>query len=681
MESPVTIFQKAIPTCKEPLLVVNENGMITQMNQAWINLCIHCQLSKNLWNIEENFFSYLLEVNKHEEVKMIKNVLDKKLKDGKQIIQLPLKNGHVEEFSVYVCSSHSQNTSLKEVILTFTPLNNEALKHVAIESVLENISEGFFLVDSHFNITYTNRKIEELFDCTRENIIGKSLWEALPETEEVEKLFNEYSTRMFDSTDHVFDYFHEPSAQQLNIKFSLQVNGNTEIYISEASEHTADQNNEPELTKVDLLTGLPHQEELWKFAVSLQKQNKEFALFFVNLINFKAINALYDYENGDRLIKNAAKRLNELAGSSIVVGRQHSDNFIVIRENTNDESITQFSNRIAEKFSRTFLLEKFQSVSISASIGISQYPSDSKNIGDLILFAETAMSEAKKVQETAYRLFHPRMNSGNRRELEIQEALINGNYKSDFYFTLQPQIDVLTGAIAGMEVLSRWNHPRYGELSPLEFIEIAEQSGAIESLTYHLLKKVFSKIKDWKLQYGWKLKTAINITPSLLSSPTFFNDFIEMMDLYGIESQWIEIEITEQVELTYSKQILENLLLCRERGISIAIDDFGTGYSMIAYLTQFPIDKIKIDKFFIEGIGQDAKAEAILIALINLAKSIGCDLLAEGVERKEEAEFLKSHGCTIFQGYLFDKPLKPDKFERKYLQKERYFTLNRKVVS
>ena len=246
---------------------------------------------------------------------------------------------------------------------------------------------------------------------------------------------------------------------------------------------------------------------------------------------------------------------------------------------------------------------------------------------------------------------------------------MSGDFSENgFFFVLQPQIDGSTGSIVGAEVLMRWNHPKFGMVSPVEFIKTAEETGSIRPLTTHLLEQLFIQIKKWEASYGWNLRIAINMTPSLLTNPLFFSHFFKLIHEYDIDPNTLEIEITEQAELTYSEEIMENLLLCQNNGITIAIDDFGTGFSMISYLTHFPIDKIKIDKFFIQKIGQDYKSEAVLKSLIHLAKSIECDLLAEGVERLEEVEFLEANGCHVFQGYWFDRPLSLHDFEEKYLK-------------
>jgi len=249
----------------------------------------------------------------------------------------------------------------------------------------------------------------------------------------------------------------------------------------------------------------------------------------------------------------------------------------------------------------------------------------------------------------------------------IEQDLSKNLTELGFHFALQPQVNASTGQLCGVEALARWNHPEIGTIAPDEFIAIAEETGTITSLTFHLLHAVFSSIKKRKARYGCSIRTAINVTPSLLTNKTFFNNFFLLLEQYDVPPELIEIEITESIELTHSETTLYHLLLCQEKGISIALDDFGTGFSMIAYLTQFPIDKIKLDKYFIQKISNGEKSKDILRSLIQFVRSIGCKLVAEGVEEAEEAGFLVTNGCDVHQGYFYDKPMVPNEFDKKYL--------------
>jgi EAL domain-containing protein (putative c-di-GMP-specific phosphodiesterase class I) len=216
-------------------------------------------------------------------------------------------------------------------------------------------------------------------------------------------------------------------------------------------------------------------------------------------------------------------------------------------------------------------------------------------------------------------------------------------------------------------VLSRWNRPELGIISPAEFISVAEETGTIARMTWHLLNDVFSYMKVREARYGSSLRTSINITPTLLADHAFFKNLFKLMKRYEIPASLLEIEITENVELAYSEKTLQNLLACRSKGVSIALDDFGTGFSKLSYLTRFPIDKIKVDRYFVQKIGEDPAAKGILASLVQFVNSIGCDLVAEGVERAEEAEFLGANGCLVHQGYLYGQPMDPQVFNERYL--------------
>ena len=234
-------------------------------------------------------------------------------------------------------------------------------------------------------------------------------------------------------------------------------------------------------------------------------------------------------------------------------------------------------------------------------------------------------------------------------------------------------MDTETNSLVGVEVLSRWSHPSLGQISPLEFISIAEDSGNILKLTQYLLAEIFARVSRWIKIYQFDKKISINITPYLLSQKSFFDDLFDLLNRYNIPPSMIELEITEETELVTSEMTLFNINECRKQGISIAIDDFGTGFSMLSYLSYFPVDCIKIDQFFIKGIGHDHRSEAILESIIHLATSLKCQIIAEGVENEQQLLFLKEHGCPVIQGFIIDRPLDLDEFEDKYVATRKNF--------
>ena len=549
---------------------------------------------------------------------------------------------------------------------SFSPMSDKVIRSITAETVLESMTDGFYLLDNNLKFDYINEVAEITFGKCRLDVIGRSVHEVFPDLRgsHLEKQY----LRVLNSKECVEfeDYFGSYDAW-FHIKISPLKRGGIAIYFQNIDQRKKLEGQLMDFAYCDDLTGLPNRRRMTEIGISLKEKKKKFSFFYINLDNLKFINSLYNYSSGDKVVISVAERLQTLADHRCHIGRLEGDEFIVVRESEPGERLEAFADKLLDVFREPFMLADFQSAYVSASIGIACIPFDTERLRELVAFAETAMYEAKKEKGPSYSFYRPKMKANRERRVLIERSLMSCLEGSGFYFAVQPQISGGGINLSGIEVLARWNHPVLGELSPLEFIDVAEQSGTIAHLTTHLLHGVFKMIKDWEERYGWDVKTAINMTPSLLANPMFFEEFFKLMEEYGVCPSLLEVELTEHAEMAYSETTMRNLELCKEKGISIAIDDFGTGFSMISYLTQFPINKIKIDRYFIRKIGEDAKSEAVLKSLIHLAQSIECELLAEGVERPEEVEFLKKNSCTVFQGYYYDKPLNIKDFEMKYL--------------
>ncbi|WP_203335068.1 putative bifunctional diguanylate cyclase/phosphodiesterase [Planococcus beigongshangi] len=554
----------------------------------------------------------------------------------------------------------------KGVLVFHKPVTLHSTQPITAEIVLESMTEGFCLLDDALQLIYINEKAEELFRTERRSVVGRGLFELFPEA--MDSLFHHHYERALREqvTTEFVDYY-EPLDTWFQVKASPMKKGGLAIFFQDVSER---QKTEAQLTEAayyDYLTGLSNRRSILQTTRSMIERKEKFSVFHISIDNLNFINALHNQHAGETIMKKIAQELKSFSSDSCHVGRMDGNEFIVLLKPRTGENLAEFAEQIEGIFYTSISLENEKKVTISASIGIACYPFDAESTDELLSFAEMAMSEAKNVHGSSYAFFRPVMKIQRARKSIIEEGLAGELKTTGFYYTMQPQIDGRSNELVGVEVLSRWNHPELGEISPPEFIQVAEETGTIVSLTLHLLTEVFTKIKEWENHFEWNVRTAINMTASLLSNSDFFDQFFYMMDRYKINPDLIEIEITEQAELTYSPKTLENLLLCKAKGISIAIDDFGTGFSMISYLTHFPITKIKIDRSFVQKIGQDTKSEAVLKSLIHLARSIECELVAEGVERNEEAAFLRANDCDVYQGYLYDKPLKVIEFEQKYL--------------
>lgn len=674
MENDKKTLRELTEPNEELVLILDETGSIIRNIEGWNEFGKEHGLIEKYWKTNGNFFSFIEDFGKGDELRTLQKVIDKELKEYLDMIPVILKDNSLQWFSIKARPMKTLNENSKGTVISLKLVNLHSIQAVTAENVLENMAEGFALLDENYKIHYLNAYGEEVLKCPREENVGMNWWNLFPEAVG-SKFQKEFDKVIHQGATVHFEEYYAPLTTWFRLNAYPLASGGMALYFQNINERKINEEKLWEYAYTDFLTGLPNRRAMSELANSLIHSRTKFTLFFVNLDNLKIVNAMHNFNSGNKVLVSVAAKLKELAEPNCKVGRLDGDEFIVIRQPQGKEKLEDFAEKLKEIFMHPFLLENQQSVNITVSIGIACFPYDSKNLGEVLSFAETAMFEAKKTKETSFQFYRKEMNSERERKIIIEKGLLENLNGLGYYFTLQPQIDGVTGSITGVEILSRWNHPELGELSPLEFIQVAEQSSTIVALTTHLLNEVFTQLKDWQLRFGWNLKTAINMTPSLLANPEFFKDFFALIDRYEIKSELIEIEITEQAELTYSDCTLENLQLCKSKGISIAIDDFGTGFSMIAYLTQFPINKIKLDKLFVQKIGEDKKSEAVLTSLIHLAKSIECELLAEGVERVEEVAFLKKHDCIHFQGYYFDKPLTVENFEEKYLRKQYQFTI------
>lgn len=647
------------------IIILSSDGIIVHSSQNWKKYCQKHQTENALWEVGENYFNSLEKSNKFNELQCLKDVLTG-VEEEKFQLSLFYTQEKIDYLSVhyqqFLFTNNSKGIILHKQLVT----NKPATPSLDTEVILENMTDAFFLLDDQMKFYFLNSESEKVFQCKKEDMIGRTLWNCFPAAVGTE-FYSKCNHAMEKRVTVQFKDFYAPLNNWFNVKASPVKDGGLAVYFQ---KNNSDYNIEAERQKIpytDYLTNWPTRT---KFEEELEKilyEKKTFSLFYINLDNFKYINTLYNHRTGDEIIKSIAKNLEKLLDQKDLVGRLDGDELVFLHLHRGDENIIHFAEKVRELFTHPIVLEDLRSITVNASIGVYSYLQGSYSVENLISFSETAMRAAKKQNGSSCCFFQPSMRVDLNRRLVIEKSL-SGNVKElGFYFVVQPQINCDTGELVGVEVLSRWNHPTLGPISPIEFITIAEETGTISNLTNCLLKDVFSFINCTKNQGNIFPKTAINVTASLLSSKTFFKELFLLMEQNQISSEQIEIEITESVELTYSEITLANLITCQSKGISIALDDFGTGFSMLSYLMDYPIDKIKLDKSFVSKIGQDEKSEAVLKSLIQFVKGVGCTLLAEGVETQEESLFLQANGCPIHQGYFHDKPLLPKDFLTKYI--------------
>ncbi|HSI67620.1 MAG TPA: EAL domain-containing protein [Planococcus sp. (in: firmicutes)] len=667
MEENYGKIQDWINTIDEFLIAIDEHGKIMKVNQAWIDFCVKHEVRESLWTPGMDYLKQLEASGKTNEHDAINQVLGNEISEHRQMYPFLLGDGETQWLQVKVRGVDLGGDGARGAIIYHKPITLHSAETITAEIVLESMTDGFYLLDDDLHLIYMNEIAEEILGVKRGSAAGRGIFTIFPEASET--FVHHYKRALSEQNIVEFVDYYKPLDKWFQVKACPLSKGGLSVYFQDVSERKKTEAQLTEFAYYDYLTRLPNRKLIIQKIGSLVEQGTDFSVVHLSIDNLNFVNSIYTHTAGDIIMKKVADELKEMESASFHVGRSDGCEFLIVREHAPGGMPSEVIGKLGSIFLDPFLLEDAQKVAISSSMGIVSHPFDAQTIDKLLSYAEMAMGEARGSTGVSHEFFRPNMVTLRNRRTMIEDGL-DGDLKTNgFYFTLQPQINGYTGRIVGAEVLSRWSHPVLGDICPLEFIGVAEETGKIKQLTSHLLAEIFTQMKTWETFYGWNLRIAINMTASLLSDSAFFEEFIQLMDRYGIDPKWIEVEITEQAELTYSPEILENLLLCKSKGMSIAIDDFGTGFSMISYLTHFPISKIKIDQYFVRKIGQNTKSEAVLKSLIHLARSIECELVAEGVERVEEAEFLLANDCSIFQGYLYNKPLKISEFEAAYMKK------------
>ena len=406
----------------------------------------------------------------------------------------------------------------------------------------------------------------------------------------------------------------------------------------------------------DALTNLPNrllfQEQLDVALRQATHRNGELAVLCLDLDNFKIINDTLGHPIGDELLKVVGKRVREIADQS-VVARLGGDEFAILLTDETQKLRPEFMARsIIDAVCQPVEIDGHQLV-IGGSIGIALAPADSNNADDLMKHADLALYKSKEGGRGTFRFFETQMDeqAQERRalEMDMRSGLKNGEF--ELYF--QPLFDLSKNAFCGFEALIRWNHPTRGQISPLDFIPVAEETGLIIPIGEWVIHEGCRHARDWPDN----IRVAVNVSTVQFRSPGLVAIVMQALAATGLAPNRLEIEITESIFLDSTDAILDLLHGLRALGVRIALDDFGTGYSSLSYLRSFPFDKIKIDRSFIMELIEDKDAGAVVRAITDLAGALGMETTAEGVEEVGQVEALREHGCTNVQGYLFSKPV------------------------
>ena len=416
------------------------------------------------------------------------------------------------------------------------------------------------------------------------------------------------------------------------------------------------------LANYDTLTGLPNRallsERLSRAIVKARRQNTRVAVLFLDLDRFKDINDSLGHSAGDRILRAAAARLLAIVGPTDTVARLGGDEFTVVLEDVEStDAIESAARRVLTAFSETLEVDENNDVSITPSIGISLYPDHAQVPTDLLKFADTAMYQAKAQGRNTFQFYTEAMDAEARHRATMAAALRRALDRGELRLLYQPRLALDTGCITGVEALLRWHSQELGEISPVDFIPLAEESGLILRIGEWVLREACITLSRWRKQGLDDIAMAVNVSVLQLLRGTLPEVIARTLREIEIPANRLELEVTESMVMANAEQTTATLDSLRSLGLSIAIDDFGTGYSSLVYLKRLPIDTLKIDKEFVGDLTHDPDDEAITATVISMAHSLGLNVVAEGVETQQQVDYLREQGCDEIQGYWLSRPM------------------------
>ncbi|MDX8390840.1 MAG: EAL domain-containing protein [Mariprofundaceae bacterium] len=436
---------------------------------------------------------------------------------------------------------------------------------------------------------------------------------------------------------------------------------------SDISSHSTANQRLYYLAHYDSLTKLPNRslfhERLKTELANSHRRDTIFAVLFMDLDHFKNINDTLGHDVGDELLKEVAGRLLQCTRDNDLISRQGGDEFTgILVDLTHPEDAAVVAEKMIQTLSQPINIGSHE-LFITSSIGISIYPNDGETLETLIKHADSAMYQAKECGRNNYQFFTKGLHQASKRRFELETHLRKALENDEFEVYYQPQVDARHSCIVGMESLLRWHSPELGEVSPFEFIPVAEETGLIVPIGTWVLRTACAQCKKWTDSGYPPLLIAVNLSSRQFREPNFINMLIEVVCETKLSPLQLELELTESIIMKDDEETNHRLQEISECGFQLSIDDFGTGYSSMSYLKRFPLDKLKIDKSFVDHVTTDSDDEAIVTAMINLAHSLKLNVIAEGVETKEQLEWLAQHDCDNIQGYYFSKPLPVEEFE------------------
>ncbi|QXI59572.1 EAL domain-containing protein [Pseudomonas sp. OE 28.3] len=544
--------------------------------------------------------------------------------------------------------------------------NHERLQQAA--AVFDCTREGVLVTDAHGLIVHVNRAFMEITGYSREDVMGER-----PSLFKSGRHSSNFYQQMFQTLERTGEWSGEiwnrrksgeiyPQWQTIRVIHNDQ--GQVSHYVAVFSDISAIKDSEHELAHLahhDPLTDLPNRllftDRAEQALASAQVHKRGCALLLMDLDHFKIINDSLGHNVGDQLLKAVGERLKGLFGPGVTLARLGGDEFAVLAESCPQVvQAAALAQRMLDAMKEPFVFDGNQ-LFISASIGISLFPSDALSAEQLLRNADSALFKAKSAGREGYALYTEELTAHAQHRVEIASELRRALDQQELRVYYQPVHDLQDSRLVGVEALVRWQHPERGLVPPGEFIPIAERTGLIADIDAWVMDQACRQMGQWLADGAPLSFIAVNVSSRLFARRELYEQVAQVLHTTGLDPAYLELEVTESAVMEDPEVALEQLHRLRELGLRLAIDDFGTGYSSLLRLKRLPVQKLKIDQGFVAGLPWDEDDAAIVRVVIALAKSMGMQVHAEGIEQVEQARFLLAQECDLGQGYWFGRPV------------------------
>lgn len=646
--------QALIDSFQENIALIQPDGTIFATNRAWRQFARENGAAADYSDIGRNYLDILRNAGSLEEAEGIEAVLREMVPfyDSNYACPSPRK----ERWYQMRVTPLRQDKKVYGALIAHRNITEEEQQRQEVYDILESMTDAFYAIDHEWRFIYINDQAAKLLRRTRHDILGKIIWEEFPESVDTE-IYPTYLEVATLRKPQVIEEYYPPLETWFEIHVYPRVGGGVSVYFKDITDKKHKEVKLWQTAHYDYLTRLPNRLYFYEDLKPKIRNAQPTALFFIDLNDFKMINDVYGHDKGDELLQEVGDRLRFLLPPHFFISRFGGDEFVISAPYSDDLQLESDAKRISQVFRDPYWIKGINRFTMNAAIGISVFPRDGQVADDIITKSDMAMYSAKKTKTTNWVYYNESMTTEWNRRLQLEKDLLEALKNNELLPYFQPEIDTVIQNVVSMELLARWNHPTLGFVSPQEFISIAEDSGQLQELMLGLIQKSVKQLIRWQKKYQYRGMLSVNVTSQLISEDAFCNALVHLKEEYHIANDIIELELTENVQLFESPFIQQKLRMLQDSGFRIAIDDFGSGYSNFSYISDFPIDKIKIDKSFIDYIGTSEKGEAVLDSLILLSLRLGIDLVAEGVETDKQVMYLQKRECMWMQGYYFARPM------------------------